>query len=155
MPSWTIPAAETRPVVVTEQEAMFGPDIRFRGDYEITARGDYALTEGVECAHQSVQREALANPGELVYRPEWGYGLRAALFRSPTKSLVEELRTRAETRTRANPRVTRVRECSLRQVEFDDGKHGLELDLRVDAGGRDSRLPPVVVRPPTTSSGGG
>lgn len=143
MPSWTLPAAELRPVATTEQDRQFGPDLRFRGDYSVTAAGDYVVATGPEVIHQSIEREALAAPGELVRRPEWGMGVRAELLRPRTPTRVAELRTRVAARVRANPRVTRVRSVEVREVEFAAGKEGVEIEIRADGGGRETALPPI------------
>lgn len=52
-------------------------EIRLSEDWELTAAstGDAPVCSGWDCFLQDIKLEAISQPGELFYDPEWGWGL--------------------------------------------------------------------------------
>ena len=150
MPAWTVPAAAVPPMPdLTDQDAAFGPDILLRGDFVISAAGDWSLVEGVDAARQSIEREALAEPGEVASLPAWGMGLRALVMAPRTTGRADELRAHITERLRANPRVTRVRGVDVSRFDTPAGVPGVAVAIRAEVGGRDQQITVTTTGAPT------
>lgn len=52
-------------------------DIRLDDSWQLTqaADGDAPLCSELDCLYQNIVLEALTQPGDLFYDPEWGWGL--------------------------------------------------------------------------------
>lgn len=52
-------------------------DIRLNDAWQLTqaADGDAPLCSELDCLYQNIVLEALTQPGDLFYDPEWGWGL--------------------------------------------------------------------------------
>lgn len=100
---------DPRPVRLPSADRLevSGEDVRFVDGLVVSA-GDWSTVTGEAAAEQSVRREAVASPGSFLRRPEWGVGATQVVFRGATKSVMDELVTRARRRLLANPRVGRV-----------------------------------------------
>jgi phage baseplate assembly protein W len=98
-----------------EPTDLSGEDISLRAGGETTSGGDWAVVSGPQAARQSIEREAVASPGDLPRRPEWGWGGRDALMRSTTQTTRDRIAAAARQRLAANPRVDRVDKIDVRQ----------------------------------------
>lgn len=52
-------------------------DIRLDDEWQLTqaSTGDAPVCSGTDCFLQDIRLEAITQPGELFYAPEWGWGL--------------------------------------------------------------------------------
>ena len=52
-------------------------DIRLNDEWQLTqaADGDAPLCSGLDCLYQNIILEAITQPGDLFYDPEFGWGL--------------------------------------------------------------------------------
>lgn len=52
-------------------------DIRLDDEWQLTqaADGDAPLCSGLDCLYQNIVLEAITQPGDLFYDPEFGWGL--------------------------------------------------------------------------------
>lgn len=136
-PIWTLPDSTLpSPPVLTDQQAMFGRDIRFRQDYTVTSAKDWAVLDGIDAVKQSILSEAMTSPGEFSMRPEYGMGLADAVKRPSSRSVLDALVNRVRDRLARNPRVTKILEVAIESVPFDGGV-ALRVTIRVEAAGRD------------------
>lgn len=110
---------------------MAGEDILFISQFEVLA-GDWRTVTGPIAAEQSVRREASANVGALLRRPEWGMGVAQSIMRNLTKSLTETLVTRVRRRMLANPRVGRF--IKAETIRLPTGQ-GIALSIEYEPAG--------------------
>jgi hypothetical protein len=129
--SYTVPQPDIITVAAVDPRDLGGEDISLLGGtLNVSPAGDWITVRGVDAARQSVFREFPANPGSFVRRENWGVGLSGKLFKGATQSMKGDAISRAKTRLRANPRITKVREVSGSLPET-----GLQMTIRVDAVG--------------------
>lgn len=94
---------------------LSGEDISLRGgDFVVTPAGDWAAISKTLAARQSVEREAVASPGDFPRRPEWGMGLRDGLMRNSSQDIRDRQTSAARRRLAANPRIGRVRSVEVK-----------------------------------------
>jgi len=122
---WTVPQAAVVPPTLTTQQVA-GEDIRLRnGSADVGPHGDLATVRGTDAASQSVVREAGANPGSLVRRPEWGCGLPGQVLQGNTPSTRAAAVAAVRARLAANPRI-----AGIQEVSAADGDDGYVLTVR-------------------------
>lgn len=109
------------------------------GDFATTQSGDWALVEGVQCAEQSVVREAIAIPGSFPRRPQWGGGLSGLLFKGQTKATRDEAVARTRACTLRNPRIKKVNEVTTTPLVDGSG-----FAVSIDADAVDGRVTPQI-----------
>jgi hypothetical protein len=119
------PPIRSTPPALTE---LSGEDVMFTSRLEISA-GDWRTVTGSDAAEQSVRREALASPGSLLRRPEWGMGVVNTVFASATRSLIDVMVTRVRRRMLLNPRVGRFVGADVVRLA---NKHGLGLSINYE-----------------------
>ena len=106
MARYLLPASRPFSPSVPVSTEVSGEDVAFDRGMSISA-GDWSVVDGHDAARQSVIREATANIGALLRRPEWGMGISQTILRPLTKNLIDEMVTKIRNRMRANPRVSR------------------------------------------------
>ncbi|TCL43229.1 DUF2634 domain-containing protein [Harryflintia acetispora] len=94
-------------------------DVKLSETWQLTqaANGDAPLCSDLDCFVQDIRLEAITQPGELFYDPDWGWGLLEFL-----KSEDDEL-TRLEI-------TERVREKLGRREEITPGS--IDIQIRLD-----------------------
>lgn len=140
---FTAPQVAFDPAPPIDPHDLAGEDIALATSFDATPAGDWRTVAGVAAARQSVLREAAANPGAFVRRPDWGFGYPAALLRGATRTLRDDLLARTRRRLAANPRITRVVALDVTPLTTTEG---LALDAQLEAGGRDARVQ-TILRP--------
>ncbi len=134
---YTVPTIAPPPPAPVDPTDLAGEDVLFRSGKTVAPAGDWATVRDVPAALQSVEREAPVSPGALVRRLDWGWGIRAELGRVTSRAERDRVFTKAQRALAANPRVTRVRQLSVDAMP--DGRPGIVVDVRFDAGGKDAR----------------
>lgn len=102
---------------VIDPANLAGEDVSLRGgDLTVTSAGDWGVVTGPLAARQSVEREAIASPGDMPRRPEWGMGLRNSLMRGTTRDERDRQASAVRRRLNANPRIDSIQtvDVSLR-----------------------------------------
>lgn len=134
--SWTLPALTfpPSPVPVDEgQRDLFGCDIRFDGDFIVTAGGDYALVTGKDNLRLAILRRLITKPGEFRFRPDYGVGIQTFVKKQLTQSLKDSLRQRIIDQLSQDRRINSV-DVTLEQVTVQ-GKPVLKVYVKAVAGG--------------------
>lgn len=106
MARYTLPTPPPFRPAAPDPTEVSGEDVMFQGGLQIS-NGDWRTIAGDDSAEQSVIREASANVGAHLRRPEWGMGIVQELFQSVTQSRSQTLISRVRTRMVRNPRVGR------------------------------------------------
>jgi phage baseplate assembly protein W len=97
------------PPKVIDQTDLNGEDVSLRGgDLTVTTGGDWGTLQGADSARQSVEREAVASPGDMPRRPDWGMGLRDSLMRGAARDVRDRQAAAVRRRLAANPRIQKV-----------------------------------------------
>ena len=123
-----------------DAQVLFGKDLYYdvragsAVDLHVTPAGDWAIVEGYAALSQSLIRRMITDPGEWVFRPEYGAGLRRYVKERRTSERVSELRERVRAQALADDRVESVADVV---VEFFEG--GLKLLLAVRPKGGPAR----------------
>lgn len=71
-------------------------DIRLDGEWQLTQAtdGDAPLCSGVDCLIQNIALEAVTQPGDLFYAPEFGWGLQEFIQSEDGELIRLEIRQR-------------------------------------------------------------
>lgn len=133
MPSYLLPTPHPLRSPAPDPTDVSGEDVAFTDGLVIVA-GDWKTVRGDDAAEQSVRREATANQGGLVRRPDWGIGATDAVFRAMNKTTSDALIARARRRLAANPRVGRVVDVSTLAL---DNAQGTALRIEYVPAGRE------------------
>jgi hypothetical protein len=135
MAIYTLPPKRPFRPTPLDRHDLAGEDVMFTNRLE-EAAGDFRTVTGRASVEQSVRREASANTGALIRKPEWGMGVTQALFQNSSQSVRDGLITRVRTRMLKNPRVGRFIEAEVIKLS---AASGLAIVIRYD---------PVGVREP-------
>lgn len=76
---WSLfaPPVNVEPLVLNKQNLLYGIDLIWNGtDYQETATGDLDRIGGTANVTKALNRAVEVNPGELVWDPQWGAGIR-------------------------------------------------------------------------------
>lgn len=136
MPASAIPP----PPKLSEQNALYGRDVAFNGDFTATPSQDWKTIEGPEALRQSIYRRLLTLPGEYRPYPDYGAGVRAWVKRTNSKSSRDQLEARIRGQLLQDPRITKVLEVRLERPADDPGR--LQVIVRVLALGNELRYGP-------------
>lgn len=140
---WSYPAGtRPSPPVLSDLAKLFGRDIRFRTDRLVTSAGDVATVEGEENLREALFRRFLATPGEFAQRPEYGGGMRDAVYRPFTRALQDGLRNRLEEQALQDPRVSKVHSVTVERVTLGT-QEVTRVHVHLEAGGRALSLAPL------------
>jgi phage baseplate assembly protein W len=110
--SYTLPAvtssATTPPPIDEVAKDLFGYDIFFKRDFQITASGDYLRVGGRENLKAAIYRRLLTRPGEYRFRPTYGVGIQDYVKKKPTSSVLDALKQRITEQLLQDPRISEV-----------------------------------------------
>lgn len=118
----------------TERE-LFGVDLLFTDDLQLTAGGDYITLSGYENLKQAILNRLQTRPGEFRIRPEYGVGVGLYVKRAMTTSLLAELKQRIVSNLSQESRIDRVSQVSVEKW-YPQGRPGLKVLVQVVAKGR-------------------
>ncbi|GAA6386420.1 hypothetical protein I310019A7_24110 [Lawsonibacter asaccharolyticus] len=119
-------------------------DIRLDDNWQLTraADGDAPLCSGLDCLYQNIILEALTQPGDLFYDPEFGWGLYDFIQSEDGELTRLELTQRAK--TKLQKREVILPESIRTTVDFRDDVFHLSCSFRF-AGEQEPRQLNVVV----------
>lgn len=108
------------------EAALFGEDLLFSDDVQVTASGDYALVEGVAAVKQALLNRLLTAPGEFAPYPDYGVGIRLWVKKRLSRSELDFLRQLILDQAVKEERIERVTDVI---VERDD--QGEETGIKI------------------------
>lgn len=119
-------------------------DIRLDDNWQLTraADGDAPLCSDLDCLYQNIILEALTQPGDLFYDPEFGWGLYDFIQSEDGDLTRLELTQRAK--TKLQKREVILPESIMTSVDFRDDVFHLSCSFRF-AGEQEPRQLNVVV----------
>jgi len=113
-----------------EQEMLelFGKDILFKNDYEVSPSGDYKTLEGLDNLKEAVYRRLITVPGEYIFVPQYGVGVLKYLKQRVTPGLVTGLQNTITEQLYRESRIDSVEEVI---VAFEDNVMRISIILKV------------------------
>ncbi len=116
---------------------LFGTDIYFRNDYEITSAGDFLTVNGLTNLREAIYRRLITRPGEYKFVPDYGIGINSFIKRRANLETLDQLRTAITEQLLRERRIDAVEHVG---IERTDG--GLNVGLIIRAAGRALRFRP-------------
>ncbi len=109
--NYTLPASTPAPSPLPIDEGkkdVYGYDIWFRKDFQITNGGDYVRIGGEANIKAALYRRMLTRPGEYKFRPDYGVGVQDFVKKAPTTANLDQLRQRIIDNLSLDPRLTSI-----------------------------------------------
>lgn len=88
--------------------ALFGEDLLFDDDLQVTASGDYATIDGAASVRQALLLRLITAPGEYAPFPEYGVGIRSWVKKRRSRADLDSLRTLIIDQVGRETRIERV-----------------------------------------------
>lgn len=139
MPSFIVPgvtSGSATPPNETEID-LFGVDILFEDDLQVTGSADYATVEGYAALRQAILIRLITTPGEYAVRPDFGCGISQWLKKRMTTSEQDSLRQRIIEQLSQEERIQKVEEVTVESLSLS-GTTGVKITVRVSALGREN-----------------
>lgn len=133
--AYTVPARSAPVPRLSDSQRLFGRDIYFRGNTELTGAGDYVLAEDVRNLRLSIYRRLYTDPGTYAYRPDYGAGLSSAVKSPVNVSELRAIENRVREQLRQEQRVQAVEEVVVQKATLG-GQQVLRVYTKVRAFGR-------------------
>lgn len=118
------------------ESALFGEDLFFFDDLQITNAGDYATVEGVASVRQAIYNRLLTTPGEYAPYPDYGIGVRSWVKKRLTRADIDSLRTLILDQLVKEDRIERVLEVKVERDDQGDNT-GIKVLIRAVVLGRE------------------
>jgi predicted Mrr-cat superfamily restriction endonuclease len=140
MPALLITPASTSTVVSQPdpvEKALFGVDILFNDDLQVTASGDYATIEGLASLRQAIFLRMITTPGEYAPFPNFGAGLMRFVKKRATKSDRDALRQTIIEQLTQEERIQKVVDVVVESLTSGN-LPGVKITVKVQALGREN-----------------
>lgn len=106
---------------------------RSEGDLSVSHSGDLETVTGLSNLKQALLHRFLTRPGTLIHRLDYGVGLQDFQGAVMSFERKRQLAVRIDEQARRDPRVVRVREVAIREME--DNTYGMIISVKLDAVG--------------------
>jgi phage baseplate assembly protein W len=135
--AFTIPASTLPAVPQTSQitQDLFGKDILFTDDFQLTAGGDYVTISDEANLKKAIYRRLLTRPGEYRFRPEYGAGLATYAKKGLNLAILDNLRQLVLNQLAQEKRIESVDEVTVQETTIG-GVPAVKVYVRVRALGR-------------------
>jgi phage baseplate assembly protein W len=143
--SYTLPAAAAAPAPPPIDETakdLFGYDIYFKKDFQLTPGGDYLRVGGKDNLKAAIYRRLMTRPGEYRFRPEYGCGLQDFVKKKPSTSNLDALKQRIIEQLLQDTRISEVAVDITHETIQDVPT--LKVYVKVTAGGNPLTFEPFV-----------
>lgn len=131
------PTAPSPQSPIESEIDLFGVDILFTDDVQVTASGDYATVDGYEALKQAIRIRLITTPGEYAIRPDFGCGLSQWVKKRMTKAERDNLRQTIIEQLSQEERIQKVEEVTVESLTSDNTT-GIKVTVRVTALGREN-----------------
>ena len=98
---------------ILEQVIIEGVDILFAGDLHTDLHGDFQEVQSLDNLRLSILRRLLTSPGEYVYRPTYGCGLRQQVKKPMTLSNINYLKNLIRENLQEDVRIDTIDQITL------------------------------------------
>lgn len=124
-----------------DQLDVYGKDLLFTDDLQITAAGDYEIVEGFENLRRAILRRLLVSPNEYKLNPAYGVGIQRYVKKLQTKANLDALRHAIVDNLSRERRLDRVVSVGVGATFFGENP-GIVVTVHAVALGRDHRFQP-------------
>lgn len=118
------------------ETALFGEDLLFDDDLQLTASGDYAYVSGTAAVRQAILVRLLTAPGEYAVRPDFGVGIRSWVKKRLTVSEIDTLRQLVIDQLTKETRIERVESVIVERITTND-LTGISVKVKATIIGRE------------------
>lgn len=118
------------------ETALFGEDLLFDDDLQVTASGDYATIDGQAGIKQAILLRLITAPGEYAPFPEYGVGIRLWVKKRRSQADMDSLRTTIFDQIIKEPRIERIIDVEIERIDKVDNT-GIKITLKVIILGRE------------------
>lgn len=118
------------------EAALFGEDLLFTDDLQVTASGDYATVDGVAAVKQALLNRILTSPGEYAPFPDYGVGIRNWVKKRLSRADIDSLRTLILDQAVKEDRIERILEVSVERADQGEST-GIQITVRAVVLGRE------------------
>jgi phage baseplate assembly protein W len=135
----SIPSSGSTSVTPPDETAidLFGVDILFEDDLQVTASGDYATVEGYAALKQAIYIRLITAPGEYAVQPDFGCGITRWVKKRMSKSDRDSLRQTVIEQLSKEERIQKVEEVTVESLTSNNTT-GVKVSVRVTALGREN-----------------
>lgn len=138
MPMLITPSGSVSVAPPNETEIdLFGVDILFEDDLQVTASGDYATVEGYKALRQAILIRLITTPGEYAVQPDFGCGVGLWVKKRMTKAERDSLRQTIIEQLSKEERIQKVEEVTVESLTSSNTT-GVKISVRVTALGREN-----------------
>jgi phage baseplate assembly protein W len=120
---------------------LFGTDLYFDDNIQLTSTGDYSTVEGMAALKQAIKIRLITAPGEYAVRPEFGCGVTKWVKKRMSKADLDALRQTIFDQMAKEPRIQKVNDVV---VDLLTTGTGIKITLRVTALGREQSFATTV-----------
>lgn len=125
------------------QLELWGEDILFTDDFQLTPAGDYATVTGMAALKQAVWIRLATRPGEVAWEPDFGVGVTDYMGRISSASAKAELLGRVRDQLLQDPRLSDVLDADVQEQTINSA-NVLVVSVRIAAAGQVYNLDPLV-----------
>lgn len=116
--------------------ALFGEDLFFTDDLQVTASGDYAIISGLAALKQAILNRLLTAPGEYAIRPDYGVGIRRWVKKRLAPSEIDSLRQLIIDQLNKEDRIEQIKDVTVSRDDIGTNT-GVRITVKVIAIGRE------------------
>lgn len=116
--------------------ALFGEDLFFDDDLQVTSSGDYAIVDGYASLRQAILNRLLTSPGEYAVFPDYGAGLKRWVKKRLNPSEVDALKQIIRDQLAREDRIENITDVSVTRDDIGTNT-GLRVAIRAIAIGRE------------------
>lgn len=137
---------------IPEQVIIEGVDILFDGDLHTDLHGDYQEVQSMDNLRLSILRRLMTNPGEYMYRPNYGCGLKQQVKKPMTQSNINYLKNLIRENLQEEDRIDTVDEISIEPIYPNNNpilnpqSNAMKVTVKVTAFGRTVTIPTTIAR---------
>ncbi|HEY6018423.1 MAG TPA: GPW/gp25 family protein [Candidatus Paceibacterota bacterium] len=126
-------STDTQTAAETEID-LFGTDLYFSDDLQLTSTGDYSTVEGQDALKQAIKIRLITAPGEYAVHPEFGCGVTRWVKKRMSQADMDNLRQTIIDQMSKEPRIQKVNDVA---VDLLTTGTGVKITVRVTALGRE------------------
>jgi len=126
-------SSDTQTAAETEID-LFGVDIYFNDDLQVSSAGDYSTVQGQDALKQAIKARLITAPGEYAVHPEYGCGVTRWLKKRMSQSDLDTLRQTIMDQMAKESRIQKVNDVV---VELLASGTGVRITVVVTAIGRE------------------
>lgn len=119
------------------EKTLFGVDLLFTDDLQVTASGDYATVDGMAALRQAIRIRLITTPGEYAINPAFGCGLMRFVKKRASKADRDAMRQLIIEQLTQEERISKVEDVVVESITSGNIT-GVKITVRVTALGKEN-----------------